>query len=60
MGVYKQYRESYCDDCIHTQVCKYTKEVREYEEKRPVYGTGLGSVIVFAVYCGFKRVDDNK
>lgn len=52
---------SFCDDCIHKKVCKYTDEVKRYEAKRPTYGTVTGPVVEFHVRCEYKqRIGDGK
>ena len=46
---------SYCDDCIHKEVCKYTKQVKEYENKAPVVSTVTGPTVAYSVRCRWKE-----
>ena len=48
---------SYCDDCIHLLVCKYVKQVKEYEGKAPiVVSTVVGPIVTFSIKCAYKDV----
>lgn len=51
---------SYCDDCIHFQVCKYVKDLRKYEEKPAVYGGDVseGPVVRYQIDCPQKLVGE--
>jgi len=48
---------SYCDNCMHKVVCKYTKDVRDFENKTPNYGTCNGPVLAMTVSCIYKNAD---
>jgi len=49
-----QRKLSYCEDCVHRKVCKFTKDVQEYEAKQPALNTAVGPVISFSVLCESK------
>lgn len=47
---------SYCDDCIHQKVCKYTKNVRDYEQMSPQFYDGTGPRFIRSVDCAMKTL----
>ena len=51
---------SYCDDCIHKEVCMYLKDVQKYEQKAPAYsiGTGTGPMVSYQIRCTLKLVGE--
>lgn len=52
-------KQSYCDDCVHVHVCRYKKEVQEYEAKAPVVSTGTGPVVAYSINCRCKNTIDD-
>lgn len=48
---------SYCDDCVHQHVCKYKKQIQEYEAKAPVVSTVTGPIIAYSIDCRCKNVE---
>ena len=51
---------SYCDDCIHKEVCMYLKDVQKYEQKAPAFTTGTdkGPIVSYQVRCSMKLVGE--
>ena len=52
-------RMSYCDDCVHQRVCKYIKQVKEYEAKAPEVSTVIGPVISYSIRCTEKNREED-
>jgi len=49
---------SYCDNCIHQQVCRFTKDIQKRESAPVEYLSGYtdGPTIKYAVNCQYKIV----
>ena len=49
---------SYCDDCIHEKVCRFTKDIKKRESAPVEYLSGYtdGPTIKYAVDCPYKMV----
>ena len=49
---------SYCDNCIHQQVCRFTKDIQKRESAPVEYLSGYtdGPTIRYAVDCPYKMV----
>lgn len=47
---------SYCDDCIHEKVCRFTKDIKKRECAPVEYLSGYtdGPTIKYAVNCPYK------
>ena len=56
---------SYCDDCIHEKVCRFTKDVQNREAAPVEYLSSYyndGPTIKYAVECPYKckyKTDEN-
>lgn len=51
-------RRSYCDDCVHAQVCKFRKEVQAYEAKAPqMISTVTGPIVTYSIRCQCKNTE---
>ncbi len=40
---------SFCGDCVHVNVCRYVKKVKEYENRPTEVISGTGPVIRYTV-----------
>ena len=49
---------SYCDDCVHEKVCRFTKDIKKHECSPVQYLSGYtdGPTIKYAVNCLYKIV----
>lgn len=49
---------SYCDDCIHQKVCRFTKDIKQHESAPVEYLSGYtnGPTIKYAVDCPYRMI----
>lgn len=52
-------KQSICEDCVHVHVCKYKKEVQEYESKAPAISNVVGPVISYSINCQYKNTGND-
>ena len=52
---------SYCDNCIHQKVCRFTKDIKKHESAPVQYLSGYtdGPTAKYAVDCPYKQITMN-
>ena len=51
---------SFCDDCIHKNVCRYIKDIQKFEDKPPAFKSDNeeGPIVTYSVKCASKLVGE--